>query len=72
MIRPSLTLFRTALSIAIDRSHTFNTTVHHSQSHSHSQNRYKVEAAIYLMEHDANVADTVKVLDGLDNRYIRS
>jgi hypothetical protein len=71
-------MFRTALSVAVDRSiscntHTLTRACHPRHSHlSITWCRYKVDAAIYLMEHDANVADTVKVLAGLDKRYIRS
>lgn len=32
--------------------------------------KYKVDIAIYLMENDANVADAVTALDGLDNRAV--
>jgi hypothetical protein len=31
--------------------------------------RYKVDVAIYLLENDANVADAVRILHGLDTRY---
>lgn len=33
--------------------------------------RYKVDISIYLLERGANVADTVRILHGLDTRCVR-